>query len=55
MIHAKDLRRKESIEIIPNDQPGYYKWWACRDEFDMILAALEVRYDDVASYVEVNR
>ena len=54
MIHAKDLRRKESIEIIPNDQPGYYKWWACRDEFDMILAALEVRYDDVASYVEVN-
>ena len=28
MIEAKKLREKENLKEIPNDKPGYYKWWA---------------------------
>lgn len=28
IVLAKDLRKKEIIEEIPKDKPGWYKWWA---------------------------
>jgi len=27
-VWAKDLRHKENLQKIPNDKPGWYRWWA---------------------------
>ena len=27
-VWAKDLRYKENLQKIPNDKPGWYRWWA---------------------------
>ena len=51
MLDAKELREACVLETIPNDKPGYYKWWASKPEFDIILNALDVKYDDIASDV----
>lgn len=48
---AKDLRNKENLNAIP-DKAGYYKWWAEREELDVILKALNVDFNDVANYME---
>lgn len=51
MIEAKKLRDSDFLKTIPNDKPGYYKWWASKAEFDTILNSLGVRYDDIAADV----
>ena len=28
IVRAVDLRIKSILTKIPNDKPGYYKWWA---------------------------
>ena len=37
MIDAKDLREKDNLLKIPNDKPGYYKWWAKREQLNLLL------------------
>lgn len=54
MIKAKELRNADELKTIPNNLPGYYKWWADRDELDVILSALEISYEYVIPYLETN-
>ena len=51
MISVKNLREKTASRIVPKDKPGYYIWWAEKTEFDFILDALDVRYEDVCNDV----
>ena len=50
-IDAKNLRNESNMLEIEN-QPGFYKWWAKREEFDLILEKLEVDYEDIKEEVE---
>lgn len=52
IINAKELRNKEALLNIPNDLPGYYKWWAEKTELDIILLALDVDYTEMFSLIE---
>ena len=52
MINAKELRNKETLLTIPNDLPGYYKWWAEKTELDIILLALNSDYSELSSFIE---
>ena len=51
MLDAKDLRNKETLATISNTNPGYYIWWAEREELDIILNALDVDLSSVESYI----
>lgn len=51
MISAKDLRDKNNLLKI-EDKPGYYKWWAAREDLDIILKRLSVSFDDIKSGLE---
>ena len=50
-IDAKDLRN-ESERLKIENQPGFYKWWAKKEEFDLILDKLDVNYEDIKGEVE---
>ena len=52
MISARDLRDKDNLLKI-EDKPGYYKWWASREDLDFILKRLSVSFDDIKSGLEV--
>lgn len=34
---ASDLRNKENLKKIPNNMPGYYKWWAPKKSLELLL------------------
>lgn len=36
-IPAKDLRDKEKLKTIPNDKPGWYRWWAPEEALKQLL------------------
>ena len=52
IIEANKLRNKCDLLNIPNDRPGYYKWWAYESELHIILSALDVNESDVLPYIE---
>lgn len=52
MVLAKELRKKENLEKIPNDKTGYYKWWADRTSLDVLLEKLNVEFNDIELYLE---
>lgn len=48
------LRNKASlISLIPNDKPGYYKWWAKENDLDILLTQLNVDFSEKV-YMEKN-
>lgn len=51
-IGAAVLRNKDIFNTIPNDRPGYYKWWANKDEFLTILSTLNMRFADIVDCLE---
>lgn len=34
---AKNLRNKEFLNAIPNNMPGWYKWWATEESIELLL------------------
>ena len=52
MINAVKLRDKSEIKKIEN-KPGYYKWWAKKEEFDLILDKLNVNYETIKNSIEI--
>ncbi len=36
-IDAKDLRNTECLHNIPNNKPGWYKWWASEESLKLLL------------------
>ena len=44
---ASKLRKKEVLEKVSNKKPGYYKWWAQQNEFDLILNELGLTLGDI--------
>ena len=55
MIDAKDLRSKVNLSKIPNDKPGYYKWWAKKEQLDVLLKELDVQFKDIEQYLEQDK
>ena len=51
MYKANFFRDKKTLQVIPNDKPGYYRWWAEMPEFYLILRALDIDYEDIAGKV----
>lgn len=51
MHNAIQFREKEMIDTLPTKR-GYYKWWAEKEEFDLILDTLDVKYEDIKDYIE---
>ena len=49
MISAKQLREKIDIE----NKLGYYKWWAQKEEFDILLEKLDINIDDIKNSLEI--
>ena len=49
---AKELRYKANLLQIPNNLPGYYKWWAEKSELDIILLALNADFSELSSFIE---
>lgn len=43
IVLAKELRKKESLYKVPNDKPGWYKWWAPKKT---IVKLLDSKYLD---------
>lgn len=39
VVNAKDLRIKEKLKRIPDDRPGWYRWWAPEDALMQLLNA----------------
>lgn len=50
---ASYLRKKEVLEQITN-KPGYYKWWAKKEDVEMLLEKLgvDVTFEDIESDIE---
>lgn len=36
-VFAKNLRDKKCLLEIPNDKPGWYKWWVPRESLELLL------------------
>ena len=51
-VNAVALRDKMNLNAIPDDKPGYYKWWANKDELLIILDKLNMQFDDIANSLE---
>lgn len=51
MIQAKNLRNKNILQTLPKC-PGYYKWWAKKNELDLILNALNANTPEIVSVLE---
>ncbi len=49
MINASEFREEINIE----NKPGYYKWWAKKEEFDFLLNKLNVNYDDIEDSLDI--
>lgn len=37
IVQAKDLRDRDYMHKIPNNMPGWYKWWAPREALELLL------------------
>ena len=37
LVKAKELRNIECLRNIPNDMPGWYKWWAPKQSLELLL------------------
>ena len=51
-VPAYKLRDKNELKKIPNDKPGYYKWWANHDTLQIILDKLNMQFDDIKNYLD---
>ena len=51
-IAAKELRKADERAKVPDDHPGYYKWWAKEEDFKYLLEKLDVDYETVKGNVE---
>lgn len=51
---ASYLRKKEVLEQITNKKPGYYKWWAKKEDVEILLKKLDVdiTFEDIESDIE---
>lgn len=52
MIKAKDLREKDNLLKISNDKPGYYKWWANKEQLGLLLKKLDVSFSSIEKFLE---
>lgn len=54
LIPAFFLRDSRYLKQISNDRPGYYKWWAKKEDVEIILKKLDVdvRFEDVETDIE---
>lgn len=52
MYKANGFRNKDALKMIPGDRPGYYKWWASKDDFLRLLSALDVPFEEINADVE---
>ena len=52
MINANVLRDRSILKMI-DENPGYYKWWCKKEELDTILKELDVSFDSIKSYLEI--
>lgn len=52
-IQASLLRIKENLKRI-SDKPGYYKWWAKKEDVEMLLVKLgiNITFEDIEHYIE---
>ncbi|MDE6200598.1 MAG: hypothetical protein K2M47_01785 [Clostridiales bacterium] len=51
-VNAIALRDKANLYAIPNNKPGYYKWWAGKGEILNILSKLNMQFDDIVNSLE---
>ena len=51
-IQAHKLREKENLNKIPNDKPGYYKWWATKKSLQIILDKLDISFQAIENFLE---
>ena len=49
---AFELRDKTQFNSIPNDMPGYYKWWAKGRELQTILNKLGISFSEIETSLE---
>ena len=49
--YAKDLRDKEKMNEVPRC-PGYYKWWAKKEELQQLLEKLEIDETVALQHIE---
>ncbi len=54
LIPALFLRDSRYLKQISNDRPGYYKWWAKKEDVEMLLEKLgvDVTFEDIESDIE---
>lgn len=54
LIPAFFLRDNRYLKQISNDRPGYYKWWAKKEDVEMLLEKLgvDVTFEDIESDIE---
>ena len=54
ILYAKSLRKTEFLNKIPNDKPGWYKWWATRRALEKLLNSeyIDKRYlEEILPYL----
>lgn len=51
-IQAILLRDINNLSQIPNDKPGYYKWWATRKDFEELARKLGTDFASLEPYIE---
>ena len=49
-ITAKELRVKQNLLSIPGDKPGYYKWYATKDDLEILLNKFDEKFDDYKTF-----
>lgn len=53
MINAKKIRDTDYLKTIPNNKPGYYKWWAREKEAILLVKKLGYDFNEYKKYMEV--
>lgn len=51
-LNAKDLRMPKNLESLPNNSPGYYKWWCDKDTLNIIINKLNIDFNDIKNDLE---
>lgn len=52
--YAKDLRDKEKMREVPRC-PGYYKWWAKKEELNQLLEKLDLDEAEALPFIETDK
>lgn len=52
IIEAKLLRDKVNLCSIPNDKPGYYKWWVKEEDVIVLFKKLDFEFLKYKDYLE---